>query len=97
MLGDGIIDLRGIRVAVDAAGYDGPIEVEVINPALRAFAGDELLALVCAALRRVRGLATYAGAVVRRGVSRCGSSISAWAPLAAASPRIVRAATAPSS
>ena len=48
MLGDGIIDLRGIRVAVDAAGYDGPIEVEVINPALRACAGDELLALVCA-------------------------------------------------
>ena len=33
-MGDGIIDLPGIRALIDAAGYDGPIEVEVINPAL---------------------------------------------------------------
>ena len=34
MMGDGIIDLRRIRHLVESAGYDGPIEVEVINPAL---------------------------------------------------------------
>ena len=60
MIGDGIIELRDIRAAVDAAGYDGPIEVEVINPALRAYPGDELLA---AALRGVprRGLTAGSG------------------------------------
>lgn len=31
MMGDGIIDIARLRAAVDAAGYDGPIEVEVIN------------------------------------------------------------------
>jgi sugar phosphate isomerase/epimerase len=34
LMGDGIIDLPRIRALVEAAGYDGPIEVEVINPAL---------------------------------------------------------------
>ncbi len=34
MMGDGAIDLPRIRAAVEAAGYDGPIEVEVINPSL---------------------------------------------------------------
>jgi sugar phosphate isomerase/epimerase len=34
LMGDGIIDLARIGDIVDAAGYDGPIEVEVINPAL---------------------------------------------------------------
>jgi sugar phosphate isomerase/epimerase len=34
MMGDGIIDLAGIRERVDAAGYDGPIEVEILNPAI---------------------------------------------------------------
>jgi len=29
---------------VERAGYDGPIEVEVINPALAEVPGDELLA-----------------------------------------------------
>ena len=33
-MGDGIIDLARIGSLVEAAGYDGPIEVEVINPAL---------------------------------------------------------------
>lgn len=31
MMGDGIIQLRALRNAVDAAGYAGPIEVEIFN------------------------------------------------------------------
>lgn len=31
MLGDGVIELRRIRQAVDDTGYDGPIEVEIMN------------------------------------------------------------------
>ncbi len=47
MMGDGIIDLRRIRGLVEAAGYDGPIEVEVINRDLWRMPGDDLLALTC--------------------------------------------------
>jgi len=46
LMGDGIIDLPRIARLVDAAGYDGPIEVEVINPALAAH--DDLLAVIVA-------------------------------------------------
>lgn len=31
MMGDGVIELRRIRTAVDATGYNGPIEVEIMN------------------------------------------------------------------
>jgi len=31
MMGDGVIALRTIRQAVDATGYEGPIEVEIFN------------------------------------------------------------------
>jgi sugar phosphate isomerase/epimerase len=31
MMGDGFIDFRTVRAAVDAAGYDGDIEVEIFN------------------------------------------------------------------
>jgi sugar phosphate isomerase/epimerase len=31
MMGDGVIDNRTLRLAVDSAGYDGPIEVEIFN------------------------------------------------------------------
>lgn len=31
MMGDGVADLRGIRAAVEAAGYRGPCEVEVFS------------------------------------------------------------------
>jgi sugar phosphate isomerase/epimerase len=31
MMGDGVIDLRGLREAVDSTGYNGPIEVEILN------------------------------------------------------------------
>jgi sugar phosphate isomerase/epimerase len=44
MMGDGIIDLPRIRRLVEAAGYDGPIEVEVINPALASVPAEALLA-----------------------------------------------------
>jgi sugar phosphate isomerase/epimerase len=45
MMGDGIIDLRRMRALVEDAGYDGPIEVEVINRDLWRLPGDELVAL----------------------------------------------------
>ena len=31
MMGDGVIDLPGIRAAVEAAGYDGLCEVEIFS------------------------------------------------------------------
>lgn len=34
LMGDGIIDLPRIHELVERAGYDGPIEIEIINPAL---------------------------------------------------------------
>lgn len=34
MMGDGVIDNHKLRVAVDGAGYDGPIEVEIFNQAI---------------------------------------------------------------
>jgi sugar phosphate isomerase/epimerase len=46
MMGDGVIDLPRIRTLVEAAGYDGPIEVEVINPALSELPTAELLSTV---------------------------------------------------
>ena len=47
MIGDGLIELRRIRAAVDAAGYSGPIEVEIFNQAIWDTPGDEVLALMC--------------------------------------------------
>ncbi|MFF4348718.1 sugar phosphate isomerase/epimerase family protein [Streptomyces sp. NPDC001530] len=43
-LGDGSIDMREWRSYVEAAGYDGPIEVELFNDALWARDGREVLA-----------------------------------------------------
>ena len=45
-MGDGAIDLRRLRGVVEAAGYEGPIEVEIFNQALREAPGDEVLARV---------------------------------------------------
>lgn len=47
MMGDGVIELRSLREAVDAAGYNGLIEVEIFNQAIWDMPGDELLALMC--------------------------------------------------
>jgi sugar phosphate isomerase/epimerase len=46
MMGDGVIDLRRLRGLVEAAGYEGPIEVEIFNRALWDRPGDEVLAMV---------------------------------------------------
>ena len=44
MMGDGVIELRRIRAAVDDAGYAGPIEVEIFNPGIWNQPGDKILA-----------------------------------------------------
>ena len=46
MMGDGLIDLRALRGAVEAAGYEGPIEVEIFNRSIWDAPGDEVLALI---------------------------------------------------
>jgi sugar phosphate isomerase/epimerase len=46
MMGDGVIDLPRIRGLVEKAGYGGPVEVEVINPALATLATAELMTTV---------------------------------------------------
>ena len=45
MMGDGVIELRSIRAAVDRAGYRGPIEVEIFNEQIWAMPLDDLLRL----------------------------------------------------
>lgn len=47
MMGDGVIDLPRIRAAIEAAGYCGPIEVEIFNRAIWDTPGDAVLAAVC--------------------------------------------------
>jgi sugar phosphate isomerase/epimerase len=45
MMGDGVIDLRGIRRAIEATGYHGPQEVEIFSSAdWWQRPGDEVLA-----------------------------------------------------
>jgi len=46
MMGDGVIELRRMRNAVEAAGYTGPIEVEIFNQTLWDTPGNEVLALM---------------------------------------------------
>jgi sugar phosphate isomerase/epimerase len=46
MMGDGVIELPRFRQAVDAAGYDGPIEVEIFNQQVWDTPGDEVLATI---------------------------------------------------
>jgi sugar phosphate isomerase/epimerase len=48
MIGDGVIDIRAIRAAVDRAGYGGPIEVEIFNQAIWHMPGDAVLELMSA-------------------------------------------------
>jgi sugar phosphate isomerase/epimerase len=43
MMGDGVIELRRLRQAVDAAGYSGPIEVEIFNDDIWRTANDRLI------------------------------------------------------
>ena len=44
--GDGCIELRRIRSAVDATGYDGAIEVEIFNADLHRMPGADVLNLI---------------------------------------------------
>lgn len=44
MMGDGPIEIRRLRQAVDEAGYSGPIEVEIFNQNIWNTSGDETLA-----------------------------------------------------
>jgi sugar phosphate isomerase/epimerase len=46
MMGDGVIQLRRLRQAVDAAGYSGPIEVEIFNQLIWDTPGEEVLELM---------------------------------------------------
>jgi len=48
MMGDGVIELRRLRTAVEEAGYTGPIEVEIFQRELWEMPGDEVLQLMCA-------------------------------------------------
>jgi sugar phosphate isomerase/epimerase len=51
LMGDGAIALPALRETVEAAGYTGPIEVEIFNDRWRGRPGDELLDLM---VRRYR-------------------------------------------
>ena len=46
MMGDGVIEIRRIREAVEKAGYYGPIEVEIMNQVIWDSPGDETLATI---------------------------------------------------
>jgi sugar phosphate isomerase/epimerase len=46
MMGDGVAEVGRIARAVDAAGYRGPIEVEIFNAAIWDMPLDALLALM---------------------------------------------------
>lgn len=46
MMGDGVIEIRKIRKAVEQAGYHGPIEVEIINQSIWDQPGDETLSQI---------------------------------------------------
>ncbi len=46
MMGDGVIELRKLRELVDAAAYDGPIEVEIFNEEVWRMPESEVLNLI---------------------------------------------------
>lgn len=46
MMGDGVIELRRLRAAVEAASYAGPIEVEIFNRKIWDAPGDDVLRLM---------------------------------------------------
>jgi sugar phosphate isomerase/epimerase len=43
LMGDGVIEIRKLREAVEATGYEGPIEVEIFNETLWQLPVDESL------------------------------------------------------
>jgi sugar phosphate isomerase/epimerase len=46
MMGDGVIELRRLRMAVEAAGYNDYIEVEIFNQQIWDMPGDAILELM---------------------------------------------------
>jgi sugar phosphate isomerase/epimerase len=46
MMGDGVIDLPGIRALIEAAGYRGVQEVEIFSNDWRTKPGEEVLKTV---------------------------------------------------
>jgi sugar phosphate isomerase/epimerase len=47
LMGDGVIEIRRLREAVEAAGYRGPIEVEIFNEKLWSLPSNEIVEIVC--------------------------------------------------
>jgi len=47
MMGDGVIEIKRLRTAVDEAGYTGPIEVEIFNQSIWDAPGDAVIAQLC--------------------------------------------------
>lgn len=47
MMGDGVIEIRRYREAVEQAGYAGPIEVEIFSRTFAAMDGDAVLEQMC--------------------------------------------------
>jgi len=45
-MGDGVIDIRRLRACVEAAGYTGPVEVEIFNQQIWDTPGEQVLAEV---------------------------------------------------
>jgi sugar phosphate isomerase/epimerase len=43
MMGDGVIEIRRLRMAVEATGYNGPIEVEIFNREIWDSPGESVL------------------------------------------------------
>lgn len=43
MMGDGVIEIRRLRLAVEAANYSGPIEVEILNKSIWSLPPDKLM------------------------------------------------------
>ena len=52
MMGDGVIELRRLREAVEQAGYSGPIEVEIFNEEIWKNADNGMLELICERYRQ---------------------------------------------
>jgi sugar phosphate isomerase/epimerase len=47
LMGEGVIEIRRLRKAVEAAGYRGPIEVEIFNEKLWSLPSNEIVEIVC--------------------------------------------------
>jgi hypothetical protein len=51
MMGAGVIEIGKLRAAVESAGYDGPVEVEIFNEEIWGMPLDDALSLVKTAYR----------------------------------------------